>query len=274
MKTSGIMGRTTLFARFIFIFAAILVLALPLAAFAADNEIVCLQCHSGLPERYSQPVSQWRTSIHAQNGIACNGCHGGDPRDMANAMNPMRGFIGAPQGADIPAFCGRCHVGVLKDYLASAHGRTVGKNGPTCVTCHGSHQIVKASLSLINEQSCSRCHSYDRARAIREAMQGTEAMLLATDRRIIAYKKIGSDIERLEKGLFAARNSFHSLFHNVDLTRITGETARIQAEVKKLDQALSLLDQSGSQRRQAGAAAVGGALLVALLLHFLRKTYK
>lgn len=252
----------------------VLVLALPQSSLAADNEIVCLQCHAGLPERYSQPVSQWRTSIHATNGITCNGCHGGDPRDMANAMSPTRGFLGAPRGADIPAFCGRCHVGVLKDYLASAHGRALGKNGPTCVTCHGSHQIVKASLALINEQSCSRCHSYDRARAIRDAMQGTEAMLLATDRRITAYKQIGTDTDRLEKGLFAARNRFHSLFHNVDLTRITGETVQIQAEVKKLDQALSLLDQSGSQRRQAGAAAVGGALLVALLLHLLRKTYK
>ena len=117
---------------------------------AEANEIVCIQCHSTLPGALGEPVKMWRGSVHEENGIACNMCHGGDPKDAANAMSKDRGFLGAPKETDIPAFCGRCHIGVLKDYLASPHGRALGKGGPTCVTCHGNHAVKRASLDIIN----------------------------------------------------------------------------------------------------------------------------
>lgn len=254
--------------------ATLITLLLPLPGFAQEPaEIVCLQCHSGLPEKYSQPVKLWRGSIHAENGIACHGCHGGDPKDAVNAMSPARGFLGVPKEPAIPAFCGRCHVGVMKDYLASAHGRALGQGGPTCVTCHGNHQVLKAALELINEKSCSRCHSYERARAIRNAMQETEGMIVATESRINDYKKIGGNTEKLEKELFALRNRFHSLFHNVNVEAVKMESARIQAELKKIRSVLEAWDETGRKRKLAGAAAVSAMLLMALLAHLLRKTF-
>jgi hypothetical protein len=247
---------------------------LPSAAFAeAPAEPVCIQCHSTMPEKYSQPVKLWRGSIHAENGIFCNGCHGGDPKDAANAMSPARGFLGVPKEPAIPAFCGRCHVGVLKDYLASAHGRKLGKGGPTCVTCHGNHGVVKASLELIKEKSCSRCHSFDRARIIRDAMQETEAMIVAIDGRIGAFKKTGADTDKLEKELFSVRNRFHTLFHNVNVDLVKKESAQIQADLKKIQVALARLDDAQQKRKIAGAAAVSFMLLIALVLHLLRKTF-
>jgi hypothetical protein len=252
-------------------------LAAPLpsrAASAQENtEPVCIECHSKMPEKYSQPVKLWRGSIHAENGIFCNGCHGGDPKDAANAMNPARGFLGAPKEAAIPAFCGRCHVGVMKDFLNSAHGRKLAHGGPTCVTCHGNHHVVKASLELINEKSCSRCHSYERAKTIRAAMQETEALIVAIDGRITAYKKSGTDTEKLEQGLFALRNRFHSLFHNVNVDLVKKESSGIQADLKKLQAGLDRLDESRQKRTIAGAVAVSAMLLIALLLHLLRKTF-
>jgi hypothetical protein len=241
------------------------------AAGAAD--IVCIQCHGKLPEKYSQPVRLWQGSIHAENGIACNSCHGGDPKDSVNAMSPARGFLGAPRERDIPAFCGRCHVGVLKDYLTSLHGKALGKGGPTCVTCHGNHNVVKATLELINEKSCSRCHNYQQAEKIKAAMAATEKRIVAIDAGIAAYKQQGIDTDRLEKGLFAIRNSFHSLFHSVDSARVGMESVRIQAELQKLDDRLKGIDELQRQRKLIGAFAVAGALLGALLLHLLRKTY-
>lgn len=236
-------------------------------------EIVCIQCHSGMAEKFSLPVKLWRGSIHAENGIACNACHGGDPKDIANAMSPERGFLGVPKEAAIPAFCGRCHVGVMKDYLASAHGRALGKGGPTCVTCHDNHKVLKASLELINEKSCSRCHSFDRARAIREAMQQTEEMIVAAEARINDFKKVGSDTEKLEKELFALRNRFHSLFHNVNVQMVKKESSGIQAELKKIQAVLAAWDESGQKRKIAGAVVVSLMLLIALLAHLLRKTF-
>jgi hypothetical protein len=243
-------------------------------ALAQEPEIVCIQCHGTMDGRLGEPVKLWRGSIHAENGIACNACHGGDPTDAANAMSPARGFLGAPKPMAVPAFCGRCHVGVKADYLASAHGRALGKGGPTCVTCHGNHQVVKASLALINEQACSRCHSFERARTIRDAMQETDGMIMAIDGRIRAYKAKGTDTERLEKGLFSVRNSFHSLFHNVDVALVTRESVRIQGELKRIEQTLNGLDEAQRTRRIAGAVAVSVALLAAVTAHLLRKSHE
>ena len=236
------------------------------------GEIVCLQCHSTLPETYSRPVPLWRGSIHAANGIACNDCHGGNPRDAATAMSPAQGFLGVPAEEDIPAFCGRCHVGVLKDYLSSQHGQALGSGGPTCVTCHGSHQIVKATLELINESLCSRCHTYERARRIKMTMTALDGRITALDTRISVLKQGGTAVDRLEKGLFAARNRFHSLFHTVDIQVVERESEHIQAELKPLEEALQKIDESHNQRRIVGVFVVLGALFTALVAYLLRKS--
>jgi hypothetical protein len=259
----------------VFALLSLLAVALaPLPAVAAElPEIVCIQCHSTMPGRFGEPVTLWKGSIHAENGIACNACHGGDSKDAANAMSPARGFLGAPKETAIPAFCGRCHVGVMRDYLASAHGKALGKGGPTCVTCHSNHHVVKASLELINEKSCSRCHSFERARLIRDAMQETEGMIVAIDGKIARYKEEGTDTEGMEKGLFAVRNRFHTLFHNVDVALVKKESAGIQGDLKKIQDQLTALDNSHQKRKIAGAVVVSAMLLLALFTHLLRKTY-
>lgn len=266
----------TVIRRLVIVFMPALALMLIIPAFSAAagaDEIVCIQCHSKLQGKYGEPVTLWQGSIHQENGIACNSCHGGDPRDAANAMSPARGFLGVPKEKDIPAFCGRCHVGVLKDYLTSLHGKAAGKGGPTCVTCHGNHKVVKASLELINEKNCSRCHGYKQAQMIKAAMARTESRILAIDASINGLKQKGIDTESLEKGLFSVRNSFHSLFHTVDITRVEMETTRIQTELQKLDDLLKTMDDRQRQRKLFGAFAVAGALLAALLAYLLRKTY-
>ena len=243
------------------------------AAAAEQPETVCIQCHGSLPDQLGAPVKLWRTSIHAENGISCNACHGGDPKDAADAMNRARGFLGAPKEVEVPAFCGRCHPGVMKDYLASAHGMALGKGGPNCVTCHSNHAVMKASLALINEKSCTRCHSFDRARAIRDAMQQTEGYIVGIDQRISGFQAQGVDTDRLGKGLFAVRNRFHTLFHDVDLARVKGESAQINAELDKLDRDLKLIEEARAKRKIAGGIAISGVLLMSVLAHLLKKTY-
>lgn len=247
--------------------------AAPQAAAPAQAETVCIQCHGALPGNMGAPVAQWRKSIHAANGISCNGCHGGDPKNAAVAMSPMRGFLGVPKEQEIPAFCGRCHPGVLKDYLASAHGQALGSGGPTCVTCHGNHEVLKATLDIINEKSCSQCHSYERAKAIKEAMQQTEGFIVDIDRRITGYQALGVDTDRLGKTLFSVRNRFHTLFHDVDVERVKSESTQINAELKKLDQELGVIEDTRAKRRMAGGAVVFGMLLFAFLFHMMKKSY-
>lgn len=240
---------------------------------AEQPETVCIQCHGSLPDRLGAPVKQWRGSIHAENGISCNGCHGGDPKDAGIAMSPERGFLGAPKEKQIPGFCGRCHPGVYKDYLSSAHGRALGAGGPTCVTCHGNHQVVKASLALINEKSCTRCHSFERAKAIRDAMQQTEGYIDNISDRIAGFQVSGVDTEKMGKSLFSVRNRFHTLFHDQDVARVKAESAAINAELGKLDASLKAIEKSHARRRVVGGIAVAFMVLLAILFHLMKKSY-
>jgi hypothetical protein len=265
---SGCASRMNRFA--LFLVFSVSAVSLPAAA---QEEIVCIQCHGAQTGRLGDPVKLWRSSIHAANGIACNDCHGGDPKDLVNAMSPARGFLGVPKKVDIPAFCGRCHVGVEKDYRESAHGRALGKGGPTCVTCHGNHLVVKAALDIINEKTCTQCHTFERARIIRSAMSQTEFLIVSIDRKITGFKEEGVDTDALEKGLFAVRNRFHTLFHEVDVEKVKGASMQIDGELNKLDAELAKIDAQHRKRKLAGVAVVGMALLAALLFYLLRKTY-
>jgi hypothetical protein len=98
-------------------------------------------------------------------------------------------------------------------------------------------------------------------------------MIVAIDGRISAFKKIGTDTEKLEKELFSVRNRFHTLFHNVNVELVKKESTQIQADLKKIQTALDTLDDSQRKRRIAGAAAVSFMLLFALALHLFRKTF-
>jgi hypothetical protein len=254
------------------ILAGLMILSLPVIA-AAQTENVCIQCHGTLSGRFGEPVKLWRESIHSENSVTCNECHGGDPADAANAMSPSRGFIGVPQRDKIPDVCGRCHIGVKKDYMSSAHGRALDKGGPTCVTCHSNHAVKKASLDLINERNCSRCHSYEKAGRLRNAMAKTENMIVATGDKIAFFKKEGFDTDVLEKELFSARNQFHALSHELDVPKVQNESALIMDRLEKVGISLDKFDTEKRKRKIAGVFIIGGALLAALLFYLLRKTY-
>ena len=241
---------------------------LPLFQAVADGQpvIVCIECHATLPAQYSQPVILWRASIHAEHGITCITCHGGDPMDAANAMSPARGYRGVPLPSAISGLCGGCHVGVARYYLNSAHGRALGRGGPTCVSCHGSHDIKSASLELVSKKNCSTCHTFEKARLIRSAMMKRDTMLMAIEKKITLLKSQGVVTDHQEKRLFSLRNRFHSMFHSLDIKLIILESDHILAELEK--------NNGAGGRGTApltGAVAIGWALLAALLFYLIKR---
>ncbi|MDA8082438.1 MAG: hypothetical protein M0024_02125 [Nitrospiraceae bacterium] len=192
------------------------------------EQIVCLDCHdSDMMRKELRAIpEEWRKSVHFQNGIACNDCHGGDPGDAQMAMSPERGFVGKPGYDQIPQFCGKCHIGILKNYLDSGHGRALKSSGsgPNCVTCHGSHLIQRASIDIINEERCSQCHTYERAKVIKEALFETERNIRELRGSIEALHKAGVYTEDLGKELFSTEAEFRTLFHSVDVSLIRQRT--------------------------------------------------
>lgn len=249
-----------------------ILLVMPAAVQA--EETVCVQCHGGLPDALGAPVAAWKTSVHAENGISCHDCHGGDPTDMAMAMSPERGFIGAPEYTEVPKFCGRCHVGVADAYNAGAHGQAIEAGGAQCVICHGNHAIQKAGLHLINEETCTQCHSYDRAALIRMSLVETDKRIKDVEKDLDRLYRLGFAVDEMEGSLFNQRNIFHRTFHGVDVERIRKETGGVQAELAKIQGEVADIDTTLGQRKLWGSVVIGLFVLTGVVFLLVRKAYE
>jgi hypothetical protein len=57
--------------------------------------------------------------------------------------------------------CGACHDEILDGFQTSEHAAHLekkdGKQGPTCVTCHGSINVEILNVNSV-EAACTRCH--------------------------------------------------------------------------------------------------------------------
>ena len=162
---------------------------------AKGETSACIQCHTSdkMDPEMHQIVRQWKESWHAKNNISCHDCHGGAPEDASMSMMHQRGFKGTPENVQVPEFCGTCHIAILENYLKSGHGRTMcdAAEGPSCVTCHGSHDIQRASMDIINEQLCGQCHSYDRANEMKKALFIVEDKLSTIERDLDRLRILG-----------------------------------------------------------------------------------
>jgi hypothetical protein len=255
------------------IFMLSLIVGMGAVAVAAE-ESVCLQCHSGLAGQLSEPIALWKTSVHAENSVSCHDCHGGDPTIFSmEAMSPDRGFIGVPDYEGVPKFCGRCHIGVKEDYDSSAHGLALDRGGAQCVLCHGNHAVKKADLSLINEESCSRCHEYDRAAKIRSALSEVDTAIADLDQQISQLYRVGIATREMSGDLFAVRNDFHRLFHNVDVEAVTAQSSSFLNRLDKIESRVGEIQTDLKQRKMVGGVVLVLLVVAGILFLMIRHTY-
>jgi Cytochrome c3 len=204
------------------------------------EQIVCIQCHSLdlMKPAYRGIPRDWRKSVHYQNGVACNDCHGGDPKDAALAMSPKQGFVGVPKPKEVPQFCGKCHIGIMKSYLESDHGKALMATGrgPNCIVCHGSHNIQKANINIINAMLCGVCHSYERAQDIKASLLLTEQKINQIDKNLKTLKADLIATGDEEKTLFRTQAEYRTLFHSVDVNLVKSKTAEFTKKLAALSQ--------------------------------------
>jgi nitrate/TMAO reductase-like tetraheme cytochrome c subunit len=203
------------------------------------EENVCISCHASdtMKPEFREITEAWQASWHAQNNISCESCHGGDSKDAALAMSRERGFLGTPQPKNVPEFCGKCHVAIVTNFLESGHGKALkaGHKAPNCVTCHGSHNIQKASISIISEQLCTKCHSYERAKIMKQALFLTENKIEELEKNLEALKREGIYPVTDERNLFSTQAEFRALFHTVDVNLVKDRTDGFTARLNQID---------------------------------------
>ena len=110
-----------------------------------------------------------------------------------------------------------------------------GKKAPNCVTCHGSHNIQKASIDIINEQLCSQCHSYERAKIMKQAHFLTEKRIVQLEKKLQDLRRGGIYPETDEKSLFNTQAEFRALFHTVDVNLVKNRTDEFTAKLDQID---------------------------------------
>jgi nitrate/TMAO reductase-like tetraheme cytochrome c subunit len=256
----------------------IFVLALATGAAAATGEPVCIQCHDSdmMKPEFRKIPGEWRQSWHNQNGVACNDCHGGDPADAAMAMSRERGFVGKPAYQAVPEFCGKCHVGILKNYLESGHGRALkaSGSGPNCVTCHGSHGIQKASIDIINDQRCTQCHTYDRAKIMKQALFATEKKLRDLDAALKKLSSQGMYTEKEGKILFRIEAEYRTLFHTVDVSLVKEKTDGFMQDLNELQNKVDVLFAELQSRKNFSGFLLLVFAGIGVVVFLIAKTYE
>ena len=260
-------------AAFLSVFLSLCPWSLPAEETAPEEKPnVCISCHRDLGGPMAEPVTLWEKSIHRQMGNSCEGCHGGDPSDPAEAMNPAKGFVGAPRPEGIPDFCGKCHVGVVENYKKSPHyAAFVGGSGPSCVTCHESHGVQRASFDLISPELCSRCHSYDNGQKIKKAFVSAEMALHGMSGELHNLDKRGMPVKKLEEKFFAERNSLHQMTHSLDVGEIEARTRSVLADIETMEKETSALGRRIHRRWWIGAGvALFLTVLISLLIRLLK----
>ncbi len=237
------------------------------------RESVCIDCHSSrtMKPRYLKIHRQWKMSIHKKYRVSCHNCHGGDPSDSAKGCESPHGgyFVGRPKSQEIPRMCGKCHIGILKEFTISKHGVALKKgNGPNCVTCHGSHSVQKADINIINVTTCTKCHEYKRAEVIKDALRVIEEKMSDLEKEIRVLKSMGTVTEDIEKALFRTRAEFRTLFHTVDVTLVKQRTEDFSEKLKTIRDDLLSLKREIRFRRSFSGYLLGVFVFMLILYHY------
>ncbi len=230
----------------------------PWAGAPIVEEGVCIECHisKNMKADYLKIPQEWKMSIHYKNKVSCHNCHGGDPADAAvSCGTPHSGFVRTPTYKDVPEMCGKCHVGILEKYLKSGHGRALkaaGK-GPNCVTCHGAHSIQKASIDIINEVRCTKCHTYQRAKIMKQALFLTEKKIGELEDRVKELKEQGMVVSDLEKALFRTTAGFRTVFHSVNVDLVKEKSTLFMKDLEVIEKDISAITSELGFRKNFSA---------------------
>lgn len=115
----------------------------------------CARCHQDKYEASLDSVHQESLADGNLNAAVCTDCHGAHNVTVPDEPRTR-----------IPQTCERCHSEIYSLYEESVHGEALIGEGnpdvPTCIDCHGVHNVEGPSNSpfrLFSPQICAKCHT-------------------------------------------------------------------------------------------------------------------
>ncbi len=124
----------------------------------------CQQCHQEQYRNTLDSVHQTALAGGDTNAAICTDCH--NPHQQPRLTDPDTGQLLEAARLHIPRTCEKCHSLIFQQYKQSVHGSALvgGANPdvPTCIDCHGVHNIEDPTTARFRINSpliCANCHT-------------------------------------------------------------------------------------------------------------------
>jgi hypothetical protein len=124
---------------------------------------VCQRCHN---HQYELAQDGVHVSVRASGdraGATCSDCH--TAHEIPRLNDPQTHELLPEAKVWIPQRCGLCHSTIYEKYKGSVHGAALTEGNPdvpTCIDCHGVHNMEDprtAAFRLQSPQMCGQCHA-------------------------------------------------------------------------------------------------------------------
>jgi nitrate/TMAO reductase-like tetraheme cytochrome c subunit len=124
---------------------------------------VCQRCHNS---QYQLNQDGVHVSVRASGntaGATCSDCH--TAHEIPRLNDPKTHELLPEAKKWIPERCGLCHNAIYQKYKESVHGSALTEGNtdvPTCIDCHGVHNIEDprtAAFRLKSPEMCGKCHA-------------------------------------------------------------------------------------------------------------------
>lgn len=135
-----------------------------LREFKLDYYTICKQCHEEQFNLTLDSVHQKAIAGGNNNAAVCTDCH--NPHTQQRLTNANTGELLDYARLHIPETCAQCHSAIYDTYKESVHGSALTQQGnldvPTCIDCHGVHNIQSATTASFRNSTpflCAECHT-------------------------------------------------------------------------------------------------------------------
>jgi len=125
---------------------------------------VCQKCHTEQAQKVQDSVHQQAAAEGNKNAAVCTDCH--NPHTQKRLTGKTSGELTNAARLNIPLVCAQCHGDVYDTYRQSVHGAALTDEGnkdvPTCIDCHGVHNIADPTTTTFRNSTpylCAKCHT-------------------------------------------------------------------------------------------------------------------
>jgi nitrate/TMAO reductase-like tetraheme cytochrome c subunit len=123
----------------------------------------CQQCHAEQFTQTLDSVHQRSLAAGNKNAAVCADCH--NPHTQQR-ITGHTGTLLPSARLQIPETCAKCHSTIYETYKKSVHGKALTEDNnadvPTCIDCHGVHNIQDPTTATFRNSTpylCAKCHT-------------------------------------------------------------------------------------------------------------------